>query len=384
MEGRGTAPVCVGVLAMAVSCGSEPTAAPEPVCPAEQRIGSACVGVPASAMCRDASWTEGVTCSSVVEVGAASELTAALAAAGSGTCITLGPGWYGSAELGAGVALLGRGAGCVHVQGVTMAAGDGSVLRGVALGSGGVVVTGAGPARVEAVRVEGSAVDGVQVADGASVEVVQSEIVGSHRYGLSASGPGETTVRESLITRSGGPGAWLTCETEGDPCQCGGKVVLDTVVVRKNSIVGLELESVEATLDNVDVGDQELGAGYQPGGGVEAIRCARVTAKGLRIHDNTNFGLLLDDSDATLGDSNDPGGVEVRGNSIGVAVMHAKDRHIAFEGADIEDNGGVGLFIQSNASRVMLATSAIRRTRKIGVPVLMGGVSAGKSRLATA
>jgi hypothetical protein len=134
----------------------------------------------------------------------------------------------------------------------------------------------------------------------------------------------------------------------------------------------MTLGGASAMLDAVDVDEQLETEAFAPGAGLWVTGCSKVTASGVRVRGNYGPGLIVDDSDAALS-----GGIEVRGNRIGVTVQTVGARLVEIDGAEISDNDGIGLFVASDASRVKLTHSAIASTELVSLPYLEGGVSAG-------
>src|SRR2546425_921830 len=86
-------------------------------------------------------------------------------------------------------AAMALGAAAVTDDSITLAAGAGAVVRGLAVGSGGVELMGATGVRIESVRVTGKSTvsrDGISLDPGASATIVTSEIDGAGRAGVYA------------------------------------------------------------------------------------------------------------------------------------------------------------------------------------------------------
>src|SRR5262249_43195414 len=145
--------------------------------------------------------TTGATCAKVIRAASDGELAGALATAGEGDCIALGPGTYGPVTLPGGVSLLGRSAADVRVASVAIGPGSGSWLRGLDL-AGGLDAGSATDVRVEAVRIHGGD-DGVHVGKGGSVTIVTSEIRDTGTYGVLATQPAGVTIERTVIEETG-------------------------------------------------------------------------------------------------------------------------------------------------------------------------------------
>ncbi|HTN92017.1 MAG TPA: right-handed parallel beta-helix repeat-containing protein, partial [Sorangium sp.] len=269
---------------LALGCASDP----EPQasgCPGALTASGACIGVPAGALCGGDFCAASVDCAEVVEVSSDAALSQASGAARPGACIALGPGAYGRVDLPPGVSLLGRGAGSVTVAAVSLAAGDAAVLRGLTVGAGGVQIAPGARARIEAVRVAGSASDGVTLGPGASLDLVDSAIEGSARYGLSALDAGRLFVTRSILSGSQGPGLWAQC-TGGCDCEAPVDVQVEDAILRDNKVVGVSLVGARATLSGVEVSGNAL-RGFDPSGGVSVSGCSTLDATALRVADNS-------------------------------------------------------------------------------------------------
>jgi len=375
--------IAVGML-LQIGCGDE-TAPPAAGCAPENQIGGVCAGVPSGPICKESICTTGVSCAKVVTVTNDSQLQQATSTAGPGTCIALQAGSYGDATLPAAVSLLGVGANLVNVTRVDVQ-GSGGVVQGVTVGSGGVRVDGSGgpPVRIEKVRVIASGADGLRVEQGGIVEVRHTEIAQSTRYGVSAFGAGSVSVHDSIVSGGKGPGLWAEC-AEG--CLCVAPVVLDlqNVVVRDNKIVGLAVVGANATLKNVDITGNTVASGFQPGSGLSASKCSNLTATGLRVLDNSNFGILIDDSSASLGASGGKDGVEVSRNLMGLWMQNIGASNAGAQGklenVTILENAGVGLGLDGSSKGIIIYGTEIRETSSIALPVLVGGVSAGSKEV---
>ena len=149
----------VVVVGCSSSSGSSGSAGGNGTCPAT--IDGACVGVPSAAVCAGSSCTDGVSCTTVIEVASSADLAAAVTTATSGACIALANGHYAAVTLPPGVSLLGTGAANVTIDGVTVGAGNGATIRGMKITSGGLSATGA----------HGLALDRLDVAAGVSFGV---------------------------------------------------------------------------------------------------------------------------------------------------------------------------------------------------------------------
>ncbi|XXX76873.1 hypothetical protein WMF30_55415 [Sorangium sp. So ce134] len=335
----------------ALGCASEPDPAPKGECPGALTASGACVGVPAGALCDGDLCAASVDCAEVIEVASAAALPPAAEAAQPGACLALRPGAYGPVDLPPGVSLLGRGAGSVTVAAVSFAAGDGAVLRGLTVGEGGVALAAGAQARIEAVRVAGSASDGVTVGLGASLDVVDSAIEGSARYGLSAFDADRVSVVRSVVSGSLGPGLWAQC-TGGCDCEATVKVELEDAVLRDNKVVGVALIGARATMARVAVSGNGL-SGFDPSGGVSVSGCSTLDAVTLQVAENSGFGLLIDGASATIG--GDGQGFEVSGNQPGIWIQNTTpEQTVALRGGVLEKNRAIGLGMSGDARGIII------------------------------
>jgi hypothetical protein len=368
----------IGVIAL-LGCGGDETSAPAVGCPQGNEIGGSCAGVPSDNVCSETTCTTGVQCAKVVTVGTDAELQAATASAENGTCIALKAGSYGDATLPAGVSLLGVGAKLVNVTRVDVQ-GSGGVVQGVNVSGGGIRVDGSGgqPVRISQVRVTNSGADGVRVEAGAVVEIVRSDVSGSARYGVSGFGAGSISVHQSIVSGGKGPGVWAEC---ADGCACAAPVNLDVfgTIIRDNKLVGVSIVGATATLKDVDITGNTVASGFQPGGGLSVSQCSNVTATGLRVLDNSHFGILVDDSAVSLGGPGSKDGVEVSRNLMGIWMQKigtSFDVQAKLENCKILENSGVGLGLDGSSKGIIIYGTEVRETTAIALPVLVGGVSA--------
>ena len=359
------------------SSGDESTTT-DAICPEGNSIGGVCAGVPAEALC-DGDTCPVDSCSATTMVANDGELAAALAASQPGSCVTLVSGNYEDVVVPSGVRLLGKGADFVTVSRVELAAGSGSMVRGLTVGAGGLHVMGTTDVEIDAVRVSGTTSDGIEAAAGSRVTVSRSEITGAGRYSIGAMDAAGLTVQATVIELANGPGIWVQC---ANGCDCASEVdvtIADTVI-RNTKVVGLSLVGVHATVSNVVIRDNSVNGSFQPGGGASISGCSVVEASGLSIVDNTNFGLLVDDSSATFQPASSGVSLEVTGNLRGVWLQHigvSSTQQVLLDGATVSDNEGVGLGISDGALGVTLRACSIANTSMIALPVKVNGVSTG-------
>jgi len=349
-------------------------------CPPDRTIAGACAGVDSQPLCGGAVCTSGVACAKVIEVTNDAELAAATGSSAAGDCIALHPGSYGDAVLPGGVSLLGRAASAVRVHRVEVGAGSGSMLRGVTVDGGGIVLQdGARETRVDSVRVVASASDGIEVRTDASAHVRGSEISGSSRYGVSAIGAEGVTLEASLVQGSRGPGIWAEC-TAG--CACVKPITLDLsqTIVRDSKRVGVSLIGARGSFTGVEIAENTVGDNFEASGGLVASKCSDVTARGLRIADNSAFGMLLDDSGGTIGAAGDDQGVQIERNLIGLwmqGIQKSAQSPVKVENAHLDGNSGVGVGFGGGSKGIIIYGCEVKSTALMTLPVLVHGVSAG-------
>jgi hypothetical protein len=364
--------VLFGTLALLLGCSSSETpAAPEPT--AEQcahELDGVCIGAPLAALCADDPCVGGLDCASIASASSSAELTGALASATSGECVAVSPGQYTGISVPAGVSLIGRGADLVAIDGVTLRAG--ATLRGVRVGPSGITIEGSG-VHLDSVRIESSSTDGLSLVEGASVNVTRSEILRSGRYGVRAFNAESVVLEQSLVLGSKGPGVWVECSA-GCDCPAPPGLTLRDVMLRDNLVVALSLVGTRAALERVEIRENPVGTNLEPAGGIAASQCSSLTAMQLRVLDNAAYGVLIDDSNAVLGDASGRGPV-VSGNRIGIwcqNIGRTAQATVTIEGASLLRNEGVGIGVDRQSS-VQIRASEIFETRALVLPVLIQG-----------
>jgi hypothetical protein len=160
------------------------------------------------------------------------------------------------------------------------------------------------------------------------------------------------------------------------------KVILgmSKVIVRDNKIVGVSLVGAEATLTDVDVTEHGVTDDTFAGGaGMSVSGCSVLTAKATRVLDNTSFGMLVDDSAATLGGSGGSDGVEISRNQLGLWAQNIGQSgggQMVIEGCKFLANSGVGMGFDGSSKGIIIYGTEVRDTSVEVIPVLVGGVSA--------
>ncbi|MGK3987315.1 right-handed parallel beta-helix repeat-containing protein [Sorangium sp. So ce136] len=367
--------VCLGVVGGLAGCGASEAPAG---CPPENEIRGACAGVPRAAVCEGDACTGEVACAGITRVGSDGELQAAAVVAASGACIALAPGTYGAVELPGGVSLLGRSAGDVAVGKVTLGAGEGAVLRGVT--AAGIHVKGATGAKIESVHVVGSAVDedgggsgaedGVRVDARSSVTLISSTIERAAVNGLYAVDPIEVSLDRVVIAGSGGPGLWIASSSECAAPAEQPVVDVKSSIVRGSHNAGVALFGARATFQGVDILATVPGEAWNygdGGGGLTVASCSEVDAKGLRVHDSSSYGVLVDASKGRIGGVGADDEVEIHRNVIGVSLQNVKES-FTLENAQLDENQGVGIGLRGESQGIIICRSGVSRTAIKSLP----------------
>lgn len=354
----------------------------ETACQQEDIIHGTCAGVPPLPVCSDDICAEGVLCDEVVTVTSASALADALAGADAGTCIALVPGDYGSVTLPAGVRLLGRYAGDVRLEGLSIEQGSGAYVRGVSVTGGGVRVEGASDATIDSVLVQDSIGTGIHVDPGSTLTIKHTEILRSSRYGIFSSAQDAIEIYATIIEESEGPGLWTDC---GEPDCCASpptplpRMSVDSAIVRQNRLAGMSIRGVDATLEHVAIVDTKVGDNFFPGqygGGLTVTACSSVVARDIRAEDNSSFGVLLESSEVAFGEAASDQGSVVRGNHVGIWVRNtylSTPMVMTIENADIRDNEGVGVGFDEGSQGIIFCRSSVSATRMRLSPVEKDG-----------
>ncbi|KYF72881.1 hypothetical protein BE17_47955 [Sorangium cellulosum] len=363
----------VGSLAGLAGCGADEPRGPEG-CPAEDEIRGVCAGVPRAAICDEETCTAGVACAVVARARSDAELQAAAAAAAPGTCIALAPGAYGAVALPGGVSVLGRSAGDVTVHEVVLDPGEGAVVRGLTTSM--IRVGGAARAKIESVRVRGSADSGVIVDARSSVDVTTSTIEGAALYGLFAVDPFAVSLDRVVIAGSGGPGLWVA--SSADCAEPPAQPALDvkSSIVRGSHIVGVALFGARAAIAGLDILGTSPGKEFQTGrygGGLSIASCSDADVKGLRVHDSKSYGVLVDGSKATIGGNGPDEDVEIHRNVIGLSVQNVPES-FRLENAQLDENQGFGIGLSGESRGVIICRSSVMATGIKALPTVHAGV----------
>lgn len=346
-----------------------------PLCDPDEQFDGECVGVPPQDLCGAPPCTAGVTCASIVEVQSDATLSAALATASPGTCIALADGRYGVASLPGGVHLLGRAAAHVVLEGLTVASGADSIVRGLTVRGEGVVVADSAQASLFAVRVQGAGADGIDVRRDARLGLERCEVDEAGRVGVRVGDGASASLHRSLVRSATRGGILGRCE-DGCACQSPPAVTLDEVVVRRAGLVGVWLVGARADLARVRVVDSQPN-NFEGGFGLSMSECGDLTAASLEVLRAANIGVLVDHASVRLGDGAVAGG-RIEGCLGGVWIQHVvTGQHVSLEGVAVVDDAAIGIAIAGQSSGVTIRDCSIHGTSMATLPSLVGGTSAG-------
>lgn len=325
--------LCV-LLVVLVACGGKTASFEAPLgCGDRPTVGGVCVGVPDAPICAGERCVEG--CRSVLPIDDDAQLQRQGTVAGD--CLALAPGSYGDVQLGAGVALLGRGHRDVLVRSI-VARGD-AFIRGVSATS--IRSIGVGLLRLDRVMVDGG--------DGAGVQVVD----------------GELEVRQSTIRRGSGPGLTLTCKTS---CPLGARQRLSvhTTWIDRQRLIGVWASRADVELGHVVVTGM-LPHAFLFGRGVELTERSTLRASFVRVERATDVAFFLHASTGTLSN------LEVLGGSRAVHLSAIPDGGVVLDRFRFDGVSAVGVGIDRASRGVVLRNGSIVRTRLLRVPVDIGG-----------
>jgi hypothetical protein len=376
----------------AVGC-TKSTSSPAAVCGDGLSVSNGCAGVPQASVCDGDACTQGVTCSATLAANSDATLADATSKASAGGCIVVAPGAYGLVTLPGGVSLLGKGSTSVSVQGVTMQAGSGAVLRGVTVGSGGVVVEkGTASARIESVLVKDAASTGITLGAGTEITIVTTTIVhagaGDAGYGILSASSGKLTLDRVHVDAPRGPGIWMQACDDG--CTCAGTAVMKAhgIIIEGAELVAFALAGVDATLDDVKIDKSvPFHKDLQQGGGLAAYQCTKLAATNLRATSNASYGVFIDHSSGSIG-GDGAAASEISNNGVhgifiqNVAKMPNGDpQEFTLTGAKLAGNAGVALGLHASKGIIIEGCEATGTQSKT-LPVIVGNTNPGLASIA--
>ncbi len=391
----GSAWAVFAAAALALGGCSSKAAAPASSC---VPVANGCAGVPDGDVCGGDTCTDGVACASVVAVSDDASLAAAAGQAASGSCIALRAGSYAGVVLPGGVSLLGKGASSVTIGSVEAKAGSGAVIRGMSIGSGGLLLDDdVVAARVDSVRVAGTLGNGITlgVRGAATIESVWLDHVGwgsstttpaGQGYAIYASGAASLTVQKTRVTDSAGPGLWLQSCKDGCACATPTSVTATGIIIEGSQLVGASLSGVKGSLQDVSVASTTpFWKSGEQGGGVSIAQCSDVTTTALHVSNNQLYGLLIDHSSAQIGDASTPQGIIIEGNqAYGVWVQNIGQwasglQAVSLSGAVVRGNSGVGIGVDGGSRGIIIEGSSVEGTAMKSMPVSIGQGAQGQN-----
>ncbi len=343
-----------------LACGSGDGA--ELVTPScSHEVVGVCVGVTTTSICQSDSCIEGVQCDQVITVGDDASLQSATAAAGKGACIALGPGKYGTANLGGGTHLLGKGSAHVTLDAISIQGGYGTVVRGVKVEAGAVKLIDAADTHMEQVLLAGSLTSAIALKGSASLSLRQSEIRGAANYGIEAFDTGDVDLDGVAIVDGSGPALWVACAA-GCNCMMPSSVGLKDTVMSGNALAGMVLSGASGNLDNVAIVDTKP-RNVVGGAAMTVNACSKLVAARLNISGASSYGLLIEGSTASLGNPLEEKGIIIVGTKVGMWVRDlVAGQGVKLENAVIRDNKGVGLGVSGSSKGIIIVGTQILNT----------------------
>lgn len=331
MSMRSFLPLSLALLALA-GCSSKDDSAPS--CEERAKTGGVCPGVT-----EDAVSTDGVACTAKIDVSPGDIVSKATSAAG--TCLVLGSGSYPAVTLAAGVSLIGKGAASTSIEGIATTGADaGATIRGVRVGTGGIVVSGAGTLAIDHVLVSGATSHGV-VATGTSLKVSASTIENTGSFGLLS-----ICKKDCLPSRT--------------------RLTLERVRVQKAKIVGVWIHGgVDVSVTGLQI-DHTGPSSFLYGRGLEVADGATLDAKGLACVDNTDVGVLVDGGNAQFD------GLTSSRNLRGVQLQGLDGGKLA--NFEVVGNDALGVGIARGTKGLIVQGGLVASTKKFSIPVDVGGM----------
>ena len=336
-------------------------------------VGGVCAGVPPEPLCQDAYCTDGGTCGKIFPVASYAELAQAAADAHFDDCIALAPGSYPPILVKPGVSLFGASAAAVTIEGITGVSGA-ARLAGLTVGASGIAL-GGGVVSIDSVRMtldpklQKSAILG---SGSVTLTLSRSEISGAGVYGVRVLA-GKVTMDRTVVHDCKGPALWAGCN---DGCKCAApvKVAVTSSLLDHNGLVGMSLVAASAWLQNVEIRHTAVGANFNGGGGLALSQCSTMTALQLTAADNTDYGVLIDDSTATL-DS-----IQVSGNLRGIWLQRIgksqQSGAFRLNCGVLSGNTALGFGVDVGSRDVGLSSVTIADTKLVTVAVLKNGQAA--------
>ena len=165
-------------------------------------------------------------------------------------------------------------------------------------------------------------------------------------------------------------------ETECD-CACDAAIKLSVTssILRENHIGGISLFGVAATIADVDILSTRRGDEWhytEGGGGLSVAACSSLNAVRTRVLGSEKYGVLVDDSSASLGSPLEEDGIEVSDNVMGVWVQNISKtapQTVTIENARVDANEGVGIGVSGESRGIIICRSAVSGTTSKALPV---------------
>jgi hypothetical protein len=330
-------------------CSSKKDEPPVATCDDRAKTGGVCPGVSSAAEITSAA--DGVACSSQIPVANAGELSSKAAGAPSGACLVLEPGTYGAVTLPAGVSLLGRGASDTTVDGVSLTGGAAATIRGVTIGTSGIVASGKGALTIDRVLVSHASGYGINVTDI------------------------DLTLRASTIEYSGKFGVAAASSCAGSPsmpCTQRPKLVVQGVFVREAHGVGIWAHGIDVTVAGLEI-DATRAQSFLYGRGLEVAaeadvgQSCSVTASSFAVRNGDEVGVFVDGCNA------DFSSFVSSQNIRGMQLQNIPDGGAKVQDFTMESNKALGLGI-SKSKGIIVQGGRIASTVALRVPVDIGGV----------
>jgi len=330
---RFSLPILLSLLALS-GCSSKDST-PTISCDDRAKVGGNCPGVT-----DDAVSTDGIACTTKVDVTPADLVSKASSPAG--TCLVLGGGSYPAVTLAPGVSLIGKGSGSTAIEGITTKGAAAATIRGVKVGAGGIVVSGAGTLNIDKVLVSGATT-----------------------YGIAATGT-TLNVTASTIDHTGSFGLFSLCKADCLPSRT--KLTLDRVFVHQAKLVGVWVHGgVDVTIDGVQI-DKTAAGSFLYGRGLEIAEGATVDGKRLAVVDNVDVGIFVDGGSVKLTS------FTASRNVRGVQLQAIPEGGGKLEDFAVIDNQALGIGIANGSKGLIVQGGLVASTKAYNVPVDIGGI----------
>lgn len=369
-----------------VACSDDKTAEPVRLCADADQLDGQCVGATTETLCADAPCQQDTDCESLTTVDDQPSLTAALTSATPGSCVALRPGKYDSAEVKPGVKLLGaglKGTSVSHIITINVAGQPANTPAALIRGVSATQVRADAPTELEHSRVSGgdhvdpaddtSAIVAIAVPQGSSIKLTNSTVEASLGYGILATDPTSVDLSRSLVRNNKDAGLWVQC-TLGCNCASAVNASVSDSVLHSNARFNALFLGTQASAKHVNLatGQTPEGtfAGDGSGSGIVVGSCSSFTAERFHVLNNTNVGMLIDNSSATLGTGAERG-IIIQGNEgYGVWIQNLDDtlgQTATLKGVAIDSNNGVGLGLAGQSRGIIIQGTQISNTKTVAL-----------------